>query len=196
MLRGQTYPIEMLSNRETKALLLACNVKCATGCRNRALLVTMLRGGLRVSEALALKPSDVDMETGELTVLSGKGKKRRVVGLQPGALAIIAAWIERRKALKINGRRKLFCTLTGGSIYSSYVRTLLKRLAVKAKIDKRVHPHALRHHYASMLVKERVSLPEVQQALGHSSLSTTATYVSHIAPHELVERLAGLKWEL
>ena len=71
------------------------------------------RGGLRVSEALALYPKDVDAESGTVTILHGKGDRRRTVGLDPEAFAIVMRWLERRPVLKLNGRHALFCTLQG-----------------------------------------------------------------------------------
>ncbi len=71
-----------------KSLICACSNRAPTGIRNRALIVVMYRAGLRLSEALALKPKDVDPDAGTITVLHGKGERRRVVGIDPGSMAI------------------------------------------------------------------------------------------------------------
>lgn len=84
------------------------------------------------------------------------------------------------------GRHPLFCTLRGEPLWDSYVRTLCKRLAAKAGVERRVHPHGFRHGWALSQVESGTSLPVIQQLLGHSSLATTATYVSHIAPAKAV----------
>jgi site-specific recombinase XerD len=95
-------------------------------------------------------------------------------------------WLDSRKRLRLTGRHPLFCTLKGEPLWDSYVRTLCKRLAAKAGIEKRVHPHGFRHGWALSQVESGTSLPVIQQLLGHSSLATTAIYVSHIAPAKAV----------
>lgn len=177
-------------------MIAACSNRAPTGIRNRALLVVLYRGGLRVSEALALKPKDVDAAAGTITVLHGKGDRRRTVGLDPGAFAVVARWLERRGALGITGRQPLFCTLEGKRLQSSYVRTLLPRLAAKAGVDKRVHPHGLRHTHAAELAREGTPANLIQAQLGHASLATTDRYLRHIAPQQLVDAMRSREWSL
>ena len=181
-LRGRKFPRETLTDAECKALIGKVSRRSTTGIRNRALLVVLWRAGLRVSEALALRPSDLDVEAEELTVLSGKGKKRRTVRLDSGAMAEVLRWVDRRDSLDLNGHRPLFCTLQGGKLSAVYVRALLKRLAAQAGVEKRVNPHALRHTFASELVREGYSMPDIRDALGHSSLATTDTYLRELTP--------------
>jgi site-specific recombinase XerD len=76
-------------------------------------------------------------------------------------------------------------------LWDSYIRTLCKRLAAKAGVEKRVHAHGLRHGWAVSQVESGTSLPVIQQLLGHASLATTATYVSHIAPAKAVAEANG-----
>jgi site-specific recombinase XerD len=191
---GKRFPAEILTEAEVAALLKACSPKAPTGIRNRALISVMYRAGLRVSEALALCPKDVDSENGSVTVLHGKGNKRRTVGLDPGAFAVLARWMDRRTALGLNGRYPIFCTLKGASLKPAYVRALLPRLATKAGIEKRVHPHGLRHTHAAELAREGTPLNLVQAQLGHSSLATTDRYLKHIAPEELVKAMKARIW--
>lgn len=193
---GRKYPAEILTPEEVKALIRACSSRAASGLRNRALIVVMYRGGLRLSEALALKPKDIDPGKGTVTVLHGKGDTRRTVGLDPGAFAVVERWLDRRKALGLTGRSTLFCTLQGAALKPSYVRTLLPRLAAKVGIEKRVHPHGLRHTHAAELASEGVPVNLVQQQLGHSSLATTDRYLRHIAPAQLVEALQQREWTI
>ncbi len=89
--KGKKYPPEVLTPDEVRGLIEACSSRAPTGIRNRALIVAMYRGGLRVGETLALRPKDVDTTAGTLTVLHGKGDRRRVVGLDPGAMPLSAA---------------------------------------------------------------------------------------------------------
>jgi site-specific recombinase XerD len=194
---GRRFPAEILTQDEVRALINSCSSKSTTGIRNRALLVTMYRGGLRVSEALALRPKDLDPDEGTVVILHGKGDQQRTIGLDPGAFAVIQRWAERRERLGFNGRHPLFCTLDGNQMSSAYVRTLLPRLAKQVGIEKRVHPHGLRHTYAYELsVSEGKPAPLIQAALGHSSLSTTDRYLRHIAPAELIESLSSREWSL
>lgn len=191
---GKKYPAEVLTEAEVASLIRACSPKAPTGIRNRALISVMYRAGLRVSEALALFPKDVDADAGTVTVLHGKGDKRRIVGLDPGAFAVLARWLDRRTPLGLNGRTPIFCTLKGASLKSAYVRALLPRLAAKAGIEKRVHPHGLRHTHAAELAREGTPLNLVQAQLGHSSLATTDRYLRHIAPEELIKVMKARLW--
>ncbi len=194
--KGKTYPAEVLTEDEVKSLIQACSNRAPTGIRNRALITVLYRGGLRLSEALALRPKDVYADAGTITVLHGKGDRRRTVGLDPGAMAIVLRWIDKRPQFGIDGRAPLFCTLQGEPLKPSYVRTLLPRLATKAGIDKRVHPHGLRHTHAYELMMEGVPVPVIQQQLGHSSLATTDRYLRHIAPKDVVEAMQQREWSL
>lgn len=194
--KGHTYPPEILTEDEVRALIKACSNRAPTGIRNRALITTMYRGGLRLGETLALKPKDIDPDRGTITILHGKGDRRRTVGIDPGAMAIIMRWVEKRQGLEIDGRARLFCTLQSQSLKPSYVRTMLARLAQKVGIDKRVHPHGLRHCHSYELMMEGVPVPIIQQQLGHASLATTDRYLRHIAPKDLVEAMRRREWSV
>ena len=146
-----------------RALIKACSNRAPTDIRNRALLVALYRGGLRVSEALGLHPKDLDRAAGTVTVLRGKGGKRRTIGLDAGAFAVVERWLDVRAKRGINGRAPIFCTLRGKPVAPAYVRVLCKRLARRARIEKRVHPHRLRHTCAAELALEGVSVPLIQQ---------------------------------
>ena len=179
-------PAEPLVLADVEALRGACSRRAPTGIRNRALLAVLFRSGLRISEALALFPKDINLGGGMLRVLHGKGDKARTAPLPSDAAEAVDRWLDCRKRLGLTGRHRLFCTLKGEPLWDSYVRTLCKRLANKAGIEKRVHPHGFRHGWALSQVESGTSLPVIQQLLGHSSLATTATYVSHIAPAKAV----------
>lgn len=187
--KGQRYPAEPLSREEVGRLLSAVRGQSSTALRNRALIATLYRGGLRISEALALRPSDVDPDTGELHVRKAKGRKARWVKLDAGALESVNVWRERRKALGFTGRQALFCSIkgatAGGELKDSYWRRLLPQLAERAGIEKRVHPHGLRHSRSKELAAEGVPVNVIQEILGHTSLSTTNTYLAHVHPGEV-----------
>ena len=184
--KGKTFPPEPLTPDEVAAIIGGCSPRATTGIRNRALLTLLYRSGLRISEALALKPSDVDLKRHTCRVLHGKGDKARTAPLPTDAADAVDRWLECRKRLGLTRRHPLFCTLKGEPLWDSYVRALCKRLAAKAGVEKRVHPHGFRHGWALGQVESGTSLPVIQQLLGHSSLSTTAIYVSHIAPAKAV----------
>ncbi|MFN2472215.1 MAG: tyrosine-type recombinase/integrase [Gaiellaceae bacterium] len=125
----------------------------------------------------------------------GKGDKRRVVGLDPGAMAVLERWIEKRAQLeKVTRRSPLFCTLQGGPLSAQYVGALIPRLASRAGIEKRCNPHTFRHTHAAELARERLPMDLVQAQLGHSSLATTSRYLQHIAPTELVDAIQAREW--
>jgi len=172
----------------------ACSKRAPSGRRNRAMIAVMFRCGLRCSELLALMPKDVDAEAGRLTVQCGKNKKRRVVGLDLGTSLVIDQWLVSRKKLGIGSRSPLFCTLQGGPVDSSYLRHALPRLARKAEIDKRVHPHGLRHAFTVSLVRSGAPIYAVRDALGHESIATTQVYLSRVGGHEVVEIMRGREW--
>ena len=89
------------------------------------MIAVLYRDGLRMGEALALFPKDLDAQAGTLRILHGKGNRDRVVGLDARAWAIVELWLHKRAALGINGRSPVFCTLAGRPMKSAYVRTLL-----------------------------------------------------------------------
>ena len=127
--KGKKLPPEPLSPEEVKALIRPCSKRAASGVRNRAMIAVLYRAGLRIGEALALFPKDLDAQAGTLRILHGKGNRDRVVGLDAGAWAIVELWLHKRAALGINGRSPVFCTLAGRPMKSAYVRTLFPRLA-------------------------------------------------------------------
>lgn len=192
---GKTFHPEILTEREAKALLYTPSHRAPTGLRNRALIAIMYAAGLRVGEVLALKPSDVNLEDASIRILHGKGDKARTVGIDEGALVHIARWVDARRAYGIKGR-VLMCTLTGGPLSQRYVRAMLTRAAGKVGIDKRVHPHGLRHTHAAELEAAGFTVTEIQQQLGHTNLNTTARYLNHISPSARVAKIRNRRSEL
>ncbi len=154
------------SVQEVLRLIDACSAASLTGIRNRALIGAMYRGGLRLGEALDLRPKDVREDLGSITVLHGKGDRRRVVGIDPAAMSLIGRWYDRRSRLNTPRNSQLFCTLAGRRMHNSYVRTLLPRLAKKAGVDKRVHSQGLRHSHAFELMLEGIPVVMIQQQPG------------------------------
>lgn len=186
---GQRFPAEILNQDEARALLYAPSGRAPTGIRNRALIAVMYGAGLRLAEVLALKPSDVDLDGASIRVLHGKGDKPRTAAIDLGALVHLSRWIDTRKTLEVKGR-VLMCKLDGGPLDQRYVRAMLGRAAAKAGIEKRVHPHGLRHTHAAELEASGFTVSEIQQQLGHTSLNTTAVYLNHISPSARVAKIS------
>jgi site-specific recombinase XerD len=182
---GMKLPAEPLTRDEIERLLHHMG-HGPCGHRNRALVVLLWRSGLRIAEALALYPKDVDAVGGTVTILRGKGGKRRQVAIDAYTIAVLARWSAARRELGITGRAPVFCCVDvrtrGKAMYSSYVRDMLKHRAAQAGIEKRVHPHGLRHTMAFELMMEGQPLGVIRDQLGHSQLATTMRYLDHLAP--------------
>jgi integrase/recombinase XerD len=185
---------DLLSTNEVEALLSCCSRRAPTGLRNRCLIVLAWRCGIRCQEALDLAVKDIDFDNSTITVQRGKAGKRRVVGMDAGTAAVAQQWLQARSRLKLTRSAPLLCTLHGGQMDSSYVRHLMKRLATKAGIDKRVHYHQLRHVFACDLVREGAPLTTVQTLLGHSSAATTSVYLSRMGASEAVDFARSRHW--
>lgn len=195
---SRKLPADVPTDDEVKALIAVCSKRAPTGIRNRAMIAVMWRCGLRISEALALKPADVQLDEsgGELLVKHGKGDKSRRLGVDATTAAMLQRWIDRRAALGFNGRQTLFCTLDGKPLQQSYVRHLLPRLALKANVERRVHAHGLRHAFAARKAKIGTPIDELRDALGHSSLAMTDRYLRSIAPVDVIRMMQADDWTL
>ncbi len=190
--KGRKFPPEPLTQREVLALIDGCG-KGYAGARNRALIALLWRTGLRVSEALGLYPKDIDLEAGTVRVLHGKGDRSRTVGIDPAAAALVDRWLQKRRRLGAKPTDPVFCVISkptiGKPMHAAYVRNMVKDAAARAGIDKRVHPHGLRHTHAFELAGERVDLRLIQWQLGHKDLAVTARYINHLQPTEVVEAI-------
>jgi integrase/recombinase XerD len=190
--KGRKYPAEVLTPEDVQALIGACSARSASGIRNRALIALLYRSGLRVSEIVALRPADVDLRRHSVRVLHGKGDKATTRGFHPSCDDILARWIDTRKALGIRGGT-LFCTLAGGAVSGQYVRNALHRLGRQAGVEKRVHPHGLRHTYAVELERGGVPVSQISRLLGHSSIAVTSRYLDHLSNAAAIEALEAVE---
>jgi site-specific recombinase XerD len=181
---------EILTDDEREALIRQPNPRYPTGLRNIALLRVMLDLGLRNAEARGIKIKNINLNSGRVKVL-GKGRKERVLYLADTSLDVVRSWLDKRVELPgTNGL--LFCTLQGGTLSERYVQQMVKRYIKKAGIDKDIHPHSLRHTFATDLYRESKNLRLTQKALGHSNISTTTIY-THIVDSELESAMKGLR---
>lgn len=195
---GARFPADPPTAEEILRILDACGDD-TTGVRNRALLTVLWRSGLRISEALALRPHHINFDARTVVVMAGKGGRRRTSGIDAGALAEVSRWLWLRGRLPIDQiRAPLFCTVqrpgVGGTVNSAYVRSRLHELAAIARVPRRVAPHQLRHAHAVELAREKTPVRLIQLQLGHSSLATTATYLSSISADDVVEVIAAREW--
>jgi site-specific recombinase XerD len=158
------------------------------GLRVRAVVAVLWRGGLRISEALALKETDADPARGSVLIRHGKGDKRRQVGMDDWGFEHLNRWLERRVELPIG---PLFCIIDGPTRGRAWpataVRGELRRLAAEAGVRRRFAPHQLRHAHAVELAREGVPINIIQRQLGHTDLGTTSTYLQGIDPSEIVD---------
>jgi integrase/recombinase XerD len=194
MVRKRKRRLDILSRDEVQSLIGRCSRRAPTGRRNAALLALLYGAGLRIGEALDLLPADLDLERRRVTVQHGKGGKRRTVMILSG-MAELEAWLERRKALGFNGRHPVFLTLDGNPLQSRYVRTLVARLAERVGIEKRVHPHGLRHAHAVELERRGHSIGAIMRQLGHTRPSVTDIYLEGLGADRHLEELAGEDWD-
>ncbi len=146
-----------------------------TGACDRALFELAYSSGLRVSELTGLDLDAVDAATGEARV-TGKGSKTRIVPVGRHALAALAAWLPLRSALARPGERALFVGRTGKRLGAREVQRRIKRRAAAAGLAVDVHPHMLRHSFASHVLQSSGDLRAVQEMLGHASIASTQVY--------------------
>jgi integrase/recombinase XerC len=145
------------------------------GRRDRALFELAYSSGLRVSELTGLDVDAIDAATGEARVL-GKGSKTRIVRVGRAALAAIAAWLPERAKLVHDPEPALFVGRSGRRVAPREVQRRIKRWAAAAGIAVDVHPHMLRHSFASHVLQSSGDLRAVQEMLGHASIASTQVY--------------------
>jgi integrase/recombinase XerC len=149
----------------------------ARGLRERALLELLYGAGLRVGEVAGLDVRDVDLQRGDVRVL-GKGGKERVVPLPAAAREALSAWLEARRGPGFLAAPLFTALRSGARLGARDIRRVLAARARRAGIAGRVHPHRLRHSYATHLLDMGADLREIQELLGHASLSTTQRYTA------------------
>jgi integrase/recombinase XerC len=143
--------------------------------RDRAIFELFYSSGLRLSELTALKPADISFTDATVRV-TGKGNKTRVVPVGSHALLAIRTWMGVRKALAAEGEMALFVNQRGAAISPRAVQNRLKAWGIKQGLPGLVHPHMLRHSFASHVLQSSGDLRAVQEMLGHASISTTQVY--------------------
>ncbi len=178
--RRRTLP-RTLSPAEVERLLDAAAGTTPRALRDRALAELLYGAGLRVSEAVSLDRQSVDLEN-RLVRCLGKGNKERVVPVGREAVEALRRYLARgRPFLERRNRQELFLNANGGALTRAGVFFILRRLAEKAGLEpERIHPHLLRHSFATHLLEGGADLRAVQEMLGHADLATTELY-THVS---------------
>jgi integrase/recombinase XerD len=189
MARVKKLP-ETLNTQERKALLGAPRPQAPTGHRDLCMITLMLNAGLRASEVLHLRCRDIDWTSGQLMVREGKGKKDRTLWLSETDLDLLRSWRSRRPS----SGGPLFTTLHGTPVKDRDLRAMVKRRARKAGISKDVHPHMLRHTFATDLYRVTKDIRLVQKTLGHADLSTTMIY-THLVDDDVAHAMRTFRKE-
>ena len=175
---GRKLP-DTLSVEEIDALIAAIDLSSNEGERNRAMLETLYGCGLRVSELVSLKISDLFFDEGFVKI-TGKGNKERFVPIGKITRKYIEIYqneIRVHLNIKKGFEDTLFLNRRGNQLTRAMIFTIIKDLAVKIKLSKTISPHTLRHSFATHLLENGADLRSIQLMLGHESITTTEIYV-------------------
>jgi len=180
---------EVLTLEEIDAIVAAIDLSKPEGERNKAIIEVLYGSGLRVSELINLKISNIYTEEGYMLV-EGKGSKQRLVPLSPKSLRQIGLWNTDRNLMHIQKGNEgyLFLNRRGAKLTRAMIFEIVKTLTALAGIRKTVSPHTFRHSFATHLLENGANLRAIQQLLGHESITTTELY-THIDMHFLRETI-------
>lgn len=185
---GEHLP-EVLSVEEVDMLEAAIDLSKWEGQRNKAIIETLFSCGLRVSELINLKISDLFMDEGFVRV-TGKGSKQRLVPISDSAIKQIRYWFIDRDEMKIKAGEEdyVFLNRRGAHLTRTMILIMIKQLALLAGINKTISPHTLRHSFATSLLEGGADLRAIQAMLGHERIHTTEIY-THIGTATLREEI-------
>ncbi|MFH0847034.1 MAG: tyrosine recombinase XerC [Chloroflexota bacterium] len=175
---------DFLTRDEMARLLRAPDITTPEGMRNQTLLELLYASGLRVSELAGLNLEQIDLEGREIRVW-GKGSKERVTLMGIPAAEALRLYFDKGRPTLLGGKESdaVFLNQDGGRLTVRAIQLILSGLARKAGIGKRVHPHMLRHTFATHLLDGGADLRVVQQLLGHADLSSTQIY-THVTKEQ------------
>ena len=171
---------EVLSTQEVDQLEAGIDPDKWEGQRNRAIIEVLFSCGLRVSELVSLRLSQVYEEEGYVRI-TGKGSKERLVPISPAAIRELHQWYEDRSQMRIKPGEEdyVFLNRRGSHLTRTMILIMIKRLAAQVGIKKTISPHTLRHSFATALLEGGASLRAIQAMLGHENIGTTQIY-THI----------------
>ena len=178
---------DVLSLEEIDRMIAQIDMSKSESHRNRAIIEMLYGSGLRVSELVNLRLSDMYLKEGYLRI-TGKGSKQRLVPVSPVAVKWFGYWMEDRNRLDIKPEAVdiAFVNRYGRQLTRAMIFTIIKTLAREAGIQKTISPHTLRHSFATHLLQNGADLRIIQQLLGHESISTTEIY-THVDIQDLRE---------
>lgn len=174
---GRKLPV-VLSPEEVSSLISAVDINSETGYRNKAILEVLYGGGVRVSELVNLRLTDVHFEE-EFIKVRGKGNKERLIPMGKNAKDAIVSYLQNyRGTLKIgkDSENVLFLNRRGHKMTRVMIFTIIKDLAIKIDLGKSISPHTFRHSFATHLIEGGADLRAIQDMLGHESITTTEVY--------------------
>lgn len=175
---GRKLP-DTLSTLEIDSLIQAIDLSTPEGERNKAMLETLYSCGLRVSELISLKLSDLFFEEGFIKI-TGKGNKQRFVPVGKSTIKIVTSYVNQVRvhlSIQKNFEDTLFLNRRGRQLTRAMVFTIIKNLAFKINLNKTISPHTFRHSFATHLLENGADLRSIQLMLGHESITTTEVYM-------------------
>ena len=181
---------EILTLDEQEKMLEIFNKRYFNSRRNYKMIKLFLNTGLRLSEMLDLEWKNINLMTGQLKVVEGKGSKDRILWINEIMLQELQSWREDQ-AEHIGTTEYVFSNRHGNRLKNSDIRQMVYKYSEKA-LKKRISPHTLRHTYATDLYRETKDIRLVQKALGHADLSTTLIY-THIVDDHLENALKAFR---
>ena len=178
---------DVLSLEEIDKMIAQIDMSKSESHRNRAIIEMLYGSGLRVSELVNLRLSEIYLKEGYMRI-TGKGSKQRLVPISPVATEWFGYWLQDRNALDVKAEAIdiAFLNRRGGQLTRAMIFTIIKTLARAAGIQKTISPHTLRHSFATHLLQNGADLRIIQQLLGHESISTTEIY-THVDIRDLRE---------
>jgi len=171
--RRKKLPV-VLEPEEAQRLIKQPNRRYRTGKRNIAIMKIMLNMGFRVSEITELRPGSINLTSQRLRIVEGKGGVDRDLIIPSALIDYLRAW----KDIKPKNTDYFFTTLKGKQLSTRYLCDMVKRYGKRAKIDKVISPHTLRHTYATEFYRQTKDIETLRRILGHSDISTTQIYVT------------------
>lgn len=180
---------EVLTTAEVDRLEQAIDLEKWEGQRNKAIIEVLFSCGLRVSELVTLRLSDLYLDEQFIRV-HGKGNKERFVPISESAIKHLRYWFIDRNLMNIKPGEEdyVFLNRRGAHLTRTMILIMIKRLGAEAGIDKVISPHTLRHSFATALLEGGADLRAIQAMLGHESIGTTEIY-THIDTHTLREEI-------
>lgn len=182
---GRKLP-DTLSLEEIDLLIGAIDQSVPEGFRNKVMLEVLYSCGLRVSELVGLRLSDLFFEEGFIRVI-GKGSKHRFVPIDEHSMELITLYIDTIRSqytVKKDSSDIVFLNRRGGQLTRAMIFTVIKRLAVEVELNKNISPHTFRHSFATHLLENGADIRAIQVMLGHESITTTEIY-THITTERL-----------